>query len=218
MMYKLTGVSFGYTPDELIFNNLDMEIKEKEIILLTGMNGSGKTTFCRLLTGLIKANQGTIIFGDKDLKTYQTTQIAEKVLYLKQEGSLNVVAATADEDLQIRQFKFKKDMEFTSIKNRENALIQIDMLKQQHIPTWELSAGQVKRIGLASLPLFPSHYWILDEPFLGLDQDSINTVKQWLSERKKQGLGALIINHLANVDDSIFHVHYHLENGKMVKV
>lgn len=195
-----------------------MKINSSEIILITGLNGSGKTTFCRLLTGLIPQYQGSVILDGKELHLYKPSQIAEKVLYLKQEGNLNIVAATPLEDLEIRQHKFSKHDDSSSTKQREEALKMVVLYNQKKTPIWELSAGQIKRAGLASLPLFPFHYWILDEPFLGLDSDSISIVMHWLSERKKQGLGALITNHLGNLDKSVYHLQYHIENGEMMKV
>ncbi len=218
MIYNLQNISYGYVPGKLILDEISMIIMENEITLLTGINGSGKTTFCRLLTGLISAYQGIISLENSDLKNYQPYQIAEKVLYLKQEGIQNIVAATPGEDLMIRQRKFVQKDNTTFEKAREEALKSVDLVHQKNIPTWEMSAGQVKRIGLATLSLFTSYYWILDEPYLGLDTNLIMKLKKQLSERKEQGYGAMIVNHLDISDDFQYDAHYHLKNGKLIKV
>ncbi|HPT72109.1 MAG TPA: ATP-binding cassette domain-containing protein [Candidatus Cloacimonadota bacterium] len=218
MLYDLKGVSYCYTQDHHILKDVCMEIADNELILISGANGSGKTTLCRLLTGLNKDYQGSIQFNGTELRKYQSYAIADKVLYLKQEGQLNVVAATPDSDLEIRQHKFLYKDGQALFHARKDALVEMGLLEVQNNPTWELSSGQVKRIGLASLPLFPNHFWILDEPCIGLDNATIRTMHNWLSIRAKQDKGAMIIDHTGSLKDLPYHSKYVIDNGRIRKL
>jgi ABC-type Mn2+/Zn2+ transport system ATPase subunit len=144
--------------------------------------------------------------------------LAERVLYLKQEGLLNVVAATPMQDLAIRQNRYLHSDTSQLLGDREDALQQTGLFQFRDTPTWELSGGQVKRIAFAALPLFPFHYWILDEPFLGLDTEWSSRLHQWLLERKAQGRGAFIVTHQTQQMEGLCHHHYHIQNGKISRM
>jgi ABC-2 type transport system ATP-binding protein len=63
-MIQLKGVKYGYSKSENLFQNMDLEIKEGNIVGLLGKNGAGKSSLLRLINGLLKAQQGDVsVFG-----------------------------------------------------------------------------------------------------------------------------------------------------------
>ncbi|MEA3475907.1 MAG: ABC transporter ATP-binding protein [Candidatus Cloacimonadota bacterium] len=216
-IYKINELSFSYSSNKQIFRNIHLELTFEKITLLSGKNGSGKTTLCRLLSGLEKRFQGCILLENKNLSKIPANIIANKVVYLKQESLANVVAANPDEDLAIWQHKFRLNNNTTFEKRRSNALEYFDIYNFKDKPIWELSSGQIKRIGLSSLLLNEDKYWILDEPTSSLDNSSIELLGQVLENRKKNGKGCLIISHQFESYKPLFDCWLQIENESIIE-
>jgi len=217
-MYEIKDFSFGYQIEKPIFSKVDIILKFEKITLLTGANGSGKTTFCRILSGLEKKYNGYILLENKELAKFKNIDIASKIVYLKQEPLANLVAATAEEDLLIWQNKFRKIGNIKYQKNRSIALKQFELHNISQKPVWELSNGQIKRIGLAALLLNNNKYWILDEPTSALDENLISKLIRILALRKKEGNGALIITHRLKEFEYITDSILKIENRKIIDI
>lgn len=216
LLYKIEGLSFSYSSDKEIFQNTFLKLDFETITLLSGENGSGKTTLCRLLSGLEKKFQGCILLENKNLSKIPVNIIANKVVYLKQESLANVVAANPDEDLAIWQHKFRLNNN-TFEKRRANALEYFDIYNFKNKPIWELSSGQIKRIGLSALLLNDEKYWILDEPFGGLDDKSVELLLHILDTRKKRMKGCLLITHQFQECKSITDRCLQIENKNIIE-
>ncbi|MDD3051517.1 MAG: ATP-binding cassette domain-containing protein [Candidatus Cloacimonetes bacterium] len=193
-MIRMRNFGFGYA-DKILFEAVNLELNPSGITLLTGSNGCGKTTLCRIITSLQSGYSGQILIDQKDRKNLTTPVIAEKILYLKQEPSYNFVGLTAIDNLLCWEKKFtSSDNEKTKILS---LLENMDLRELSENPVWELSSGQIKRINLIALLLNQEKYWILDEPFAGLDHKSAQTAIEIISQKKSK-YGSLIISHQNN--------------------
>ncbi|MBS3767935.1 MAG: ATP-binding cassette domain-containing protein, partial [Candidatus Cloacimonetes bacterium] len=186
-----------------------------QTVLLKGDNGSGKTTLCRILTGLEKEFSGTVKLDSENLQELSNTLIADKIFYLQQGTLRNIIAATPNDDLAIWQHKFNHDDTEKLQNEREKALkyFCIDKIKQK--PLWELSNGQIKRIGLAAMLLNTDKYFILDEQTSGLDEKLLNLLIAVLKNHKKKNLGALIISHKQRIFDNLADKTLQIENKQV---
>jgi ABC-type transport system involved in cytochrome c biogenesis ATPase subunit len=191
IIFSLTNLSISY--DSVIFDNVSLAIRASEVTLIHGGNGAGKTTLCRILAGLEKKYEGRISLYGKNLSLLQVPELSNYLLYLKQEPETNVVAATADEDLSIWQHRFISNETDELQRQKALARFQIEDLKDK--PCWELSTGQMKRIGLAALAMFEQKFWVLDEPSAALDDDNISILIKIIQKRKESGFGTLIMTH-----------------------
>ncbi|MCF7920316.1 MAG: ATP-binding cassette domain-containing protein [Candidatus Cloacimonetes bacterium] len=171
---KIQNLSFSF-PKKLIFKNVNLDITTNSVSLLTGANGSGKTTFCRLLSGLQTGYSGEIISPTK-------------LLYLKQSAETNLLAATPALDLSLWS---NVNCKIKNVKLRE-ILNYFDLNEKADQPVWELSGGEQQRLVLSALLLHPDHFWLLDEPAAGLDDAQQKKLLQLLQEHKN---GALIVSH-----------------------
>jgi energy-coupling factor transporter ATP-binding protein EcfA2 len=210
-MIKLSDFSFGYT--DLLFRNIDMEISTSQITVLSGKTGVGKTTFLKILSGLITNFSGTILLKRTSLKILSIKQISKYLIYHKQEPKDNLVATTPYEDLKLWLFNEKKIDE----KKIYNALKIFDLSFKKDTPVWQLSGGEAKKVGLSSLILFPEKYWLIDEPISGLDKNSREIFLNLLSNKKENKQGALIVTHNPEIFSSVADYFIILENGKFIK-
>ncbi|MBN2461928.1 MAG: ABC transporter ATP-binding protein [Candidatus Cloacimonetes bacterium] len=193
-MYVIKDLNFTYDTGQVIFQNASLDLDSQKLTGLTGKNGSGKTTFCRLLCGLITRYAGSIKLQDKNLKEMSTAEIARTVTYIKQEALANIVAATPSEDLTLWLHRFSSG-NIGDAKTINPALEQFKIAECKDKPIWEMSSGQIRRINLAALLLNPDKYWIIDEPMAGLDADIQNIFIKMLLNKRNSGTGALVISH-----------------------
>jgi len=192
-MINFKNFSFSYNNIPL-FENLDLDIRSDQITLLTGFNGSGKTTICRLIMGLIKNYSGSLKINGIEQHKWKTLDLAENITFIKQEPTANIVASFPSEDLDIWLHRFRTKFS-ANTEMIDEALSFFDLIEQKDQPVWELSNGQLKRIGLAALLLNSDKYWILDEPTSGLDKALIGRLIQLIGIKKEQKNGILLISH-----------------------
>ncbi|MCD6176412.1 MAG: ABC transporter ATP-binding protein [Candidatus Cloacimonetes bacterium] len=215
---KIKDLSFAYQAKNPIFTNITLELQFNEITFLKGENGSGKTTLCRILSGLEKNYSGSILLNDLDLKSVSFSERAKSIIYLKQEPLSNVVAATPDEDLILWQNGFNKEINESSPKLRKKVMKKLRINNLKDKPFWELSGGQIKRIGLAALLINYDKYWILDEPVSGLDNTITGIFIEMIEERKTLGKGCLIISHKEDYFSNLIDKSYIIDNKKIKKM
>ena len=142
-IYNIQNLSFFYDEKCLIFEDIDLHLDFEKITLLDGINGSGKTTFCRLLSGLEKNYKGRIFLGNRELSKLSFAEISEKIVYLKQESFANIIAATPSEDIAIWNHKFQNKILPELEKEQLEVLKEYDLDHLQDQPFWEMSGGQI---------------------------------------------------------------------------
>ena len=82
-MIKTENINFSYSNKEIL-KNINLEIKEGDIISLLGPNGSGKSTLIKVILGLLKPNSGEVFLDGKNLKTYKQKELAKTIAYVPQ--------------------------------------------------------------------------------------------------------------------------------------
>ena len=205
-LITLKNFSFAFSEKD-IFQEIDLKIPLEGVSLLSGENGSGKSTFCRLLLALQSGYKGKLLFNDLEIAGTDTESIAEEIIYLRQSPSLNLLAATSMIDLGIWQAGFEvNDIDKAAI---EEALNYFDLLNYKDKPVWELSEGQRQRVALAALLLNKQKIWLLDEPAAGLDITRQRQLKKLIVEQSRQR-GVLIISHrydlFADISEKIYEI------------
>ncbi len=214
--FAFTNFGFAFDKKKL-FENVTIDLDLSKITLLSGFNGSGKTTLCRILSGLNNDYSGSVKFFDRELKELNIIDISKQIVFIKQEPRGNVILTTPDEDLRIWQTAFHLADNDIFIKEREAALESTSMLEMKNTPLWELSNGQLKRVGLSGLLLNTQKYWILDEPLTGLDQKLIDQFLLMLEKHKENGCGALIVSHRTNHFKKIIDIELTIKNKKILE-
>ncbi|MEA2104619.1 MAG: ABC transporter ATP-binding protein [Candidatus Cloacimonadota bacterium] len=217
-LYKITGLNFAYLSQESIFENCNFQIGKNKTTLITGENGSGKTTLCRLLSGLLQDFEGEIQIDGNSINSLSVPELSTKIIYIKQGTVENLIGTTPFEDLGIWQHKFRsKDNEEKKF-TRTNALHRFHLQDYAQSPVWEMSSGQIKRIGLSALLLANEQFWMLDEPSAGLDDNLIKILLNILRERKTQNLGTLILSHRQSYFKEIIDTHLNISDKNIQQV
>ncbi len=149
-----------------IVSDISFELSSGEALIVTGENGSGKSTTLRGIAGLMPLNTGSIKLLDEKGKQFEG-EIREYCHYLGHQNGMKP-SLTVRENLDFWQ-KFCGDPDLTI----EEALDEVDLAHTIDLPFSYLSAGMKRRVSIARLLVSDRPVWIVDEPTAGLDAQSV---------------------------------------------
>ena len=162
-----------------IIDNIDLSIKKKSIITITGPNGGGKTTLLRVLLGLEKIFSGTLLVK------------AKKLSYLPQSINISRYFNVTVEDFI---FSFCDKINF-----KENEIFKtFEILNLLNSNLNTLSGGELRRVFLATIIFSDCDLCILDEPEQCLDQKFRRILYHTITELKKEK-SFLLVSHDPNI-------------------
>jgi heme exporter protein A len=176
--------------ERLVFSGLDFALTPGEALILAGRNGSGKTTLLRLMAGLAPCQAGALGWDDGPVRD-DPERHAARLHYV---GHLDAVkpALTVWENLE-----FWARLRGGDRDGARAALARLGLDGLSGVPARYLSAGQRHRLSLARLLAAPAILWLLDEPTVALDGESVTALMAALAEHRASGGMAVIAT---NVD------------------
>jgi ABC-2 type transport system ATP-binding protein len=185
----VTGVTkrFG---DKTVVDAIDLSVRRGEIYGFLGPNGSGKTTFIRMLCGLLTPDAGTGTCLGYDVRTQQA-EIKRHVGYMTQKFSYY-------EDLSIRE-----NLDFIAriyaVSDRaaavQRSLERLGLSQRSHQLAGQLSGGWKQRLALAACLIHEPKLLLLDEPTAGVDPKARREFWDEIHQLAAGGLTVLITTH-----------------------
>ena len=171
-----TGVS-AFRGERLVLRDISLRVPSGGAAILLGRNGAGKSTLLRVLAGLKRADAGSV--------TWRGVEVGEQAGEVAYLGHLDAIkpGLTARENLAFPP-------------PRHDALGALNLAALADVPGRLLSAGQRRRLALARLIGQGAGLWLLDEPTLGLDADSVDALGVLLAVHRAQGGVVVAATHL----------------------
>lgn len=166
---KITNISKKFKHKQIL-NNITLEINEGDFVLLLGINGSGKSTIIKLLSGLIRT---------EDFKEIKLDSVA----YLPEKLTLPKTIAVKD---YVRYLESENTIDLTYYINYLN--IPNKLIK-------ELSKGNLQKLGLLYLISSKKKYLLLDEPTEGMDVDLKKKFIDILRQEHEKGKTIIVSTH-----------------------
>ena len=185
---ELRNVDFSYLDSEKIYLNLSINLSMGSRIILVGSNGSGKTTFFKLVSGKIKPTSGLIISDDRLRIGYYNQQILDNL------------------PIELTPIEYLQKLDSNLDNNHCRSILgKLGIKKQDQIdlPTNKiknLSGGQKARVSLCSVQMINPHLILLDEPTNHLDLESIEGLIKGINSFNG---GIVIITHDMYLIESI---------------
>lgn len=194
--YKKRDVDGNVIATEEILKGVDLTIKKGEFVALLGRNGSGKTTFSKLLNAILRPSEGTVTvdeMGTKDAdKLYE---IRQRVGMVFQNPDNQMVAASVEEEVAFGPENLGMESE-TIVSRVKQALEQVRMWKCRKTAPNHLSGGQKQRIAIAGILAMHPDYIVLDEPTAMLDPKGRKEVMEALQRlNREQKMTVILITH-----------------------
>lgn len=180
----------GNKQKQYILNHLDFNMECGKAIGLIGLNGTGKTTFARVISGLEKIKEGKI-WAEKD-KELNRKDLMDMSYFVFQDSDYQLFSESVlDEMLLGISSKDKKEntQKAKSILN----VLGLDKYIDKH--PFALSRGEKQRLTIACGMMKQAKIFIYDEPTSGCDKDSMLSVAKLIEEQLKNGTTVLVISH-----------------------
>ena len=195
-MLEIKGLKKSFKAKEVL-KNLNLSIKEGEIVCLLGNNGAGKTTLINCILRMIQADAGSILLDGRDIFTYKNEEYFSKVNALL-ESSVNVYDyLTGWQNIEYFSGLLKLDSENEKIKTYIS-LFALEEAIHEAVGTY--SRGMRQKLALLIALMSSPKLLLLDEPTLGLDIQSKLSVIQILNTIiKTEKIAVLLTSHQMDV-------------------
>lgn len=210
-------VSFAYSPDQVILNNLNISVQAGQTVALVGSSGGGKSTLVSLLLRLYDPTEGQICIDGHDLREFKLDSLRQQISIVLQESVL--FAASVRENIAYGDLgASNQDIEAAArLANVHDFIMTLpqgyDTILGERGAS--LSGGQRQRIAIARAAIRKAPIIILDEPTTGLDNENEHIVNEAL-DRLTQGRTTFLISHnlkaIVNADLILY-----LENGRIAE-
>lgn len=191
-MLKIQGLKKKFGNFEAL-SGLDMEVAEGALYGFVGPNGAGKTTAIRIITGLLNADEGSVLIDGKDAFCYRD-QVKDLFGYVPDEFGLY-------DNLKVWEYMdfFASCYGLSGLVVRErctNLLEQVKLADKEDFFVDSLSRGMKQRLCLARAMIHDPKLLILDEPTSGMDPRARVEFKELLKELCAEGKTILVSSHI----------------------
>lgn len=197
MPIEIKELSFSYDSKPFI-DNLDLKIDDGEMVGIIGNTGCGKSTFVRLIAGLIKSDSGKIIIDGDDItnKKFNKKILRRKLGIVFQFPEMQLFEQTIEKDIffGLKQYKLTYDEKYKRAKEALE-LLGLDFEKIKDKSPLALSGGEKRKVAVAGILVCKPKYLIFDEPIAGLDCNSRDSFMKLLLALKQNGTTIIIISH-----------------------
>ena len=182
---------FGKTP---VVNGVSLAVHPGEVVGLLGPNGAGKTTTFYMIVGFLRAQEGTIRLGNRDitrLPMYRRARLG--IGYLPQEASVFRKLTVKENILAILETlsltRGERD------RRLEELLDELDIARLSSRRGYQLSGGERRRVEITRALVTEPRFLLLDEPFVGIDPIAVGEIQEIIARLRERGLGVLITDH-----------------------
>jgi len=179
-----------------ILNDLNLQIKKGEILILLGESGCGKTTSLKLINRLIEPSSGEVFVEGKSTKTWNVINLRRRIGYVLQEAGLFPHFTIAENVALVPSLE---NWEAEKTRTRTVEMLELVGLNPQKFADrfpHELSGGQRQRVGVARALAANPDLLLLDEPFGALDAITRTSLqKEFVRLVKELGKTAVFVTH-----------------------
>lgn len=199
-----------------VVNEVELTVREGEIVGLLGPNGAGKTTTFHMMVGLVKPDGGTVRLGVDRITHLPMYERARRGIgYLAQEASI-FSQLTVEQNLEAV-------LEYQDLSRRERAdrvdelIGEFGLEQVRRSMGYMLSGGERRRTEIARALAIRPRFFLLDEPFAGVDPIAVEDIQSIVKGLRAKGIGVLITDHNVHETLAITDRAYLLYEGKILK-
>lgn len=199
-----------------VVQDVSIHVSPGEIVGLLGPNGAGKTTTFYMIVGMVRPNAGRIRIGSHDITSmpmYRRSRLG--IGYLAQEASIFAQLTVEDNLHAVLEFQ---DVTRDERRARVEALIEeFGLAGVRRSKGYALSGGERRRTEIARAMAIEPHFFLLDEPFAGVDPIAVEDIQAIVAGLKTRDIGVLITDHNVHETLAITDRAYLLFEGRILK-
>ena len=215
MLMHTENLRKAYKGREVV-RGVKIEVRRGEIVGLLGPNGAGKTTTFYMIVGLVRPDEGTVHFENRDVTHIPMFERARLGIgYLAQEPSVFRKLTVEENIMAILEF-----MPFTKAERKaklEALLAELDLTHLAKSKAYTLSGGEKRRLEITRALVTNPTFILLDEPFSGIDPLAVHQVQEIVLQLRQRGIGILITDHNVRETLSIVDHAYLICEGEVLR-
>jgi ABC-2 type transport system ATP-binding protein len=193
IMLQIQQVTGGYRHSKIVNRNVTFEVRQGEIVGLIGLNGAGKSTTIKQILGILKPFKGEIKLNGKTLME-DPNHFRSHICYIPETPQF-YEELTLWEHLEFTAYTYQIPKQRFEPKAHE-LLEKFRMTNRIHDFPHTFSKGMQQKLMIMSAMLSEASFYIIDEPFVGLDALAIDMLINMLIDLKEKGTGILISTHI----------------------
>ena len=215
IIVDVAGAAYSYGTGQAGIESIDLAVRAGEILAVVGQNGAGKTTFTKLLNGLIKPSAGVVRIAGLDTRTTPVSALASHAATLFQNPDRQLCRNTVVEEIS-----FGLELQGApadAARERARRVAATFGLPENASP-FNLSRGQRQMVALASIVALEPELIILDEPTSGLDYRECMTVMETVRQRALDGAAVVMVCHDMEVVSDFADTLAVMTEGRLIEV
>ena len=179
-----------------VLKDINMEVKEGEVVCLIGPSGSGKSTFLRCLNKLEEPTAGVIIVDDYDLmaKTSDINMIRENIGMVFQQFNLFPYLSVL-QNIMLAPVHRKRMTKEQAEEKAKKLLDRVGLLEKADVYPASLSGGQQQRVAIARALAMEPDIMLFDEPTSALDPEMVGEVLEVMKQLAAEGMTMVVVTH-----------------------
>ncbi|WP_429949561.1 ABC transporter ATP-binding protein [Enterococcus sp. AZ101] len=220
-MIDLHNVGFAYEDQAKIIQQVDLEVKAGEFIVLCGKSGCGKSTLLRILNGLIPelyagdlTGTGTVL--EQDLLTKEFNAYVREIGVVFQNPKTQFFTSDVYSELAFAMENYGVPQNEMIARIKEiTRLFSLEEFLERSM--FHLSGGEKQLIAFASASMLKHRLFLLDEPSSNLDEATIDRLKTYLQVLKEQGMTIIVSEHRLYYLTELADRYLVMDKGEIIK-
>lgn len=215
IIVDVAGAAYSYGTGQAGIEGINLTVRAGEILAVVGQNGAGKTTFTKLLNGLIKPSAGVVRIAGLDTRATPVSVLASHAATLFQNPDRQLCRNTV-----IEEISFGLELQGApadAAQERARRVAATFGLPENASP-FNLSRGQRQMVALASVVALEPELIILDEPTSGLDYRECMTVMETVRQRALDGTAVVMVCHDMEVMSDFADTLAVMTEGRLIEV
>ncbi|MBC8245042.1 MAG: LPS export ABC transporter ATP-binding protein [Verrucomicrobia bacterium] len=192
-LLEANGLAKEYKKRRVV-NGVTITVSPGEVVGLLGPNGAGKTTSFNMIVGLVRPDEGEVLFEGKSIGALPMHQRARRGIgYLTQEPSVFRKLTVEQNILAILETCTSDKLEQKA--RLKSLLEELDLTTLARNKAYTLSGGEKRRLEITRALVTSPRMLLLDEPFSGIDPIAVYEVQKIVRKLKERRMGILITDH-----------------------
>jgi len=193
----------------LVLKNVTLEFKSGNIYGLSGRNGSGKSVLLKIICGIYAPTDGEVLFDGKNYN-YNNMFVPNLRALIEKPSFFPELTGLENLELLAKIQNKIRDEEIL------NAFKTVNLFKEKDKKYSEYSLGMKQKLGIAQVIMESPQVLILDEPFNGIEEESVKKIIDYLLSEKKKNKIIIVSSHIKEDLEKMADKIYYFDNG-MVK-
>lgn len=215
IIVDVAGAAYSYGTGQAGIEDINLTVRAGEILAVVGQNGAGKTTFTKLLNGLIKPSAGVVRITGLDTRTTPVSVLASHAATLFQNPDRQLCRNTVVEEIS---FGLELQGVAADAARKRARHVAATFGLPENASPFNLSRGQRQMVALASVVALEPELIILDEPTSGLDYRECMTVMETVRQRAIDGAAVVMVCHDMEVVSDFADTLAVMTEGRLIEV